>query len=250
MKIRRILHQIITLVKKDLLREWRTKEISISTLAFSIVLLFIFTFGFYSKNEGLDPRISKLLIANGFEPTVNGMTVIFPGILWVSIIFSATLAIGRSFAQEQEEGCLRAIALIPHAGISLYVAKLILNLIYIIGFEIFLVPLIAFIFDVPLSAHLFQYIGVIAAGTLGYAAIATLVSAMMVNSRLRDVMIPILLYPLIIPLLMGCLVVTKNIYLQTPDFSVSNYLRILFATDIVFLIVSGILFKWVLEAIE
>lgn len=246
-----VFRQVKTIIAKDLVREWRTKEVSISTLAFSIVLLFIFTFGFYvPDNAALNLKIAAFLKSQGLQESVSATAVVFPGVLWISIMFSATIAVGRTFAQEQEEGCLRALALVPGAANSLFIAKFLLNLIYIIAFEVVLVPLISLLFDVPFMAHSVEYLSVIAAGTIGYAAIATLVSAMMVNSRLRDVMIPILLYPLIIPLLIGCLVVTKDIYLDLPDTSIWNYLKILFAVDVVFIAVSVVLFKWVLEAIE
>lgn len=243
--------QVKTIIAKDLIREWRTKEVSISTLAFSLVLLFIFTFGFYvPDNTELNLKIAAFLESQDLKDSFNSTAIVFPGVLWISIMFSATIAVGRTFAQEQEEGCLRALALIPGAANSIFIAKFLLNLIYIVGFEIILVPLITLLFDVPFWINGAEYISVISAGTIGYAAIATLVSAMMVNNRLRDVMIPILLYPLIIPLLIGCLVVTKDIYLGLPDTSIFNYLKILFVIDIVFIAISVVLFKWVLEAIE
>lgn len=251
MNLTTLFRQVRTIIAKDLVREWRTKEVSISTLAFSIVLLFIFTFGFYvPDNTDLNLKIAAFLKSQGLEGNISATAVIFPGVLWISIMFSATIAVGRTFAQEQEEGCLRALALVPGAANSLFIAKFLLNLLYIVAFEVVLVPLISLLFDVPFWSNGAQYFAVIAAGTIGYAAIATLVSAMMVNSRLRDVMIPILLYPLIIPLLIGCLVVTKDIYLNQPNASILNYLKILFAVDIVFIAISVVLFKWVLEAIE
>ncbi len=251
MSARRTLRQIKTIVAKDLLREWRTKEVTISTLAFSVVLLIIFTFGFYVPDDPLlYQKFAEFLALQDIQRSIDPKAVVFPGVLWISIIFSATIAIGRTFAQEQEEGCLRALALVPGAGHSIFIAKFILNLLYIAAFEVVLVPLIALLFDVPILSHAGAYFAVIAAGTIGYAALATLVSAMMVNSRLRDVMIPILLYPLIIPLMIGCLVVTKNIFLGDPHFNLFSYLKVLFAVDVVFLALSISLFKWVLEAIE
>ena len=229
--------QFFAIVKKDLIREARTKEVSITTIAFSILLLFIFVFSFFTSQNKSDLE-EMALVAD-----------IFPGVLWVSIVFSATLAVSRTFAQEKDDGCLRALALIPGAASSLYASKLVLNLIFIFGFQIFLVPVIALVFDVSLADNLLPYIASVIAGSVGFAAIATIVAAMMVNSKMRDVMIPILVYPLIIPMLIGSLVITRNIYLGDVE-AAWRYIRVLCAIDVLFVVICALLFRWVLEAIE
>ena len=113
-----------------------------------------------------------------------------------------------------------------------------------------LVPLIVLLFGVSLEGFYAEHLAVIAIGTIGFSALGTIVSAMMVNHNMRDVMIPILLYPLLVPMLIGCVVVTKMLLDGDPSVDHWKYLRILAAIDVVYIAISAGLFRWVLEAIE
>ena len=114
--------QTAAIVRKDLRRELRTREVTTTTVAFSVLLMVIFAFGFYRRGEEA--------------------AHIFPGALWISILFAGTLAIGRTFQDERDSGCLRALALIPGTRLSLYLGKLLLNLSFMVIFELALVPLL------------------------------------------------------------------------------------------------------------
>lgn len=224
------LRQTLAIVRKDLRRELRTGETLVTTTAFSVLLMVIFTFAFYQD-----------------ETTV---AFVFPGILWVAVVFAGMLAIGRAFAQEKESGCLRALALVPNTHTSLYCGKLFINLLFMGVFEAVLVPFLALAFDVEVSAHLGWYLLILAAGTLGFAALGTLISAMLVHSRLKDVLLPIVLFPLIVPLLIGGVKATAML-LGTPDYAaVWGWAKVMLAMDGVFVIGSLMLFRWVLSAIE
>jgi len=225
-----VVDQIRAVVSKDLRRELRTREVTTTTIAFSVLLMVIFAFAFYKNDESV--------------------ALIFPGILWVSIIFASTIAITRTFDQEKDGGCLRALALIPGTEVSLYLGKLIINLMFLGIFEVVLVPLIALSFDVPLFDSLLEYSAVVASVTLGFAAIGTLVSAMLVHSHLRDVMLPILLYPLAVPLLIAGVKVTAMIFNNEPSEHVWTWIRVVAGADVLFIFVSVWLFRWVLSAIE
>lgn len=222
--------QVVALLKKDLTREWRTREITTTTLSFSILLVVVFTFAFYTSDE----QAASLL----------------PGILMTSIIFTGTLALGRTFFQEKESGCLRAVALIPGSGTSLYWAKFLINLFYLLLFELLLVPITVLAFGVSVGPVWPQFLAVIFGVTVGFAAHGTLVGAMLVHSHLRDVMLPILLYPLAIPLFLAGVKVTSDL-LTTGDPTASlASIRTIFALSVVFIAVSSMLFRFVLEAIE
>ena len=221
--------QTTALIAKDLRRELRTKEVTITTMAFALLLMVIFAFAFFVDEDSA--------------------VHVFPGVLWISVVFTATLAISRTFVQERDNSCLRALALVPGTEGSLYLAKFIVNVLFVATFELVLVPALVTIFDVPFSAHVVPHLAVIVAGTLGFIALGTMVAAMMVHNQMRDVMMPILLYPLAIPLLVAAVEITKRIVMDDLS-SVWNYLQIVAAMDIAYFVLSLMLFRWVLRAIE
>jgi heme exporter protein B len=190
----------------------------------------IFTFAFYQREETV--------------------AFVFPGILWVAIIFAGMLAIGRTFAQEQESGCLRALALIPNTQTSLYCAKLLVNLIFMALFEAVLVPLLALAFSVDVLANAGWFLLILMAGTVGFAALGTLISAMLVHSNLKDVLLPLVLFPLAVPLVIGGVKAT-GMLMGTPDYAgVQMWALVMLAIDAAFLVGSLLMFRWVLSAIE
>lgn len=222
--------QVLGLVLKDLRREWRSKEILTTTIAFALLLMLIFTFSFYQGD-----RTTPL---------------VFPGLLWVSIAFSGSLAVGRTFLDEKESGCLRALALIPGMSKSLYMAKFLTNFVFLCLFEIVLVPLLVLSFDPQLSGHWGLFALSVLAGTLGLTAMGTLMAAMLVHHRLREVMLPIIMYPLLMPLFIGG---TKSVGALMGEGQLDVYwmwLKLMLGMDAVFLIGAQWMFKWVLESIE
>ncbi|MFU8806625.1 MAG: heme exporter protein CcmB [Bradymonadaceae bacterium] len=223
-------HQIATLILKDLRRELRTLEIITTTVAFSILLLVIFTFAFYQHDDTA--------------------RLVFPGILWVAIIFAGTLAISRTFAQEKEGGCLRALALVPGTHLSLYYSKLVVSMIFLIVFELVLVPFLALSFNVNILDQLGAYTITILAGSIGFVALGTLLAAMLVHSHLREVLLPILLYPLLVPLLIVGVKITGALFDGATLSELRGWLQLLIAMDIAYIFMGQFLFRWVLSAIE
>jgi heme exporter protein B len=222
--------QIAAITGKDLRREWRTREVITTTIAFATLLMLIFAFSFYRTDERT--------------------AFVFPGILWVAILFTGTLTVNRAFADEKESGCLRALALIPGTGASMYVGKLLTTLLFMAAFEVVLVPLLMLAFDVSLSGHWDVMLSALAAGTLGFAAVGVLVGAMLVHHRLREVMVPLLLYPMIAPLLIGG-VKSVGIAMEAKGMGAAwEWIRAMLAMDVVFIVGGQALFRWVLSAIE
>jgi heme exporter protein B len=225
-----LLGQIVTITGKDLTREWRTREVVTTTVAFATLLMLVFAFSFYRTGE----RVA----------------FVFPGILWVAIVFTGTLTVNRAFAGEKESGCLRALALIPGTGTSMYAGKLLTTLLFMAAFEVVLVPLLMLAFDVSMAGRWAVFVAALGAGTLGFGALGVLVGAMLVHHRLREVMVPLLLYPLIAPLLIGG-VKAVGIALEMRGLAPAwEWIRAMLAMDVVFIIGGQALFKWVLSAIE
>ncbi|MBA2661910.1 MAG: heme exporter protein CcmB [Bradymonadaceae bacterium] len=222
--------QTLTLLLKDLRREVRTKEILTTTVSFAVLLMVVFTFAFYQDDESVK--------------------IVFPGILWVSILFSGVLAIGRTFAQEKDGGCLRAIALIPGTDLSLYYAKLIINLLFLLTFEAILLPILALAFNVAIVAQLPLYAVALVVPTLGFVAIGTLIAAMLVHSHLREVLLPVLLFPLAVPLIIVGVKITAALFEGADFATIWPWLKLAVAMDFVYVFIAQFLFRWVLSAIE
>lgn len=228
--IPRLLRQTLAILRKDLRREWRSREILTTTIAFAVLLMVIFTFAFYHDEETT--------------------SLVFPGILWVAIVFTGTLAIGRTFQHERQSNSLRALALIPGSEYSLYLGKFIVNLLFMVLFELALVPLLIFTFSVDVSGTLLLHVVTILVGTIGFSALGTLVSAMLVRSELREVLLPIVLYPLLIPLLIAGVQVTAALLEGAGWQEVGFWIQAMIAVDIAYIAVSIALFRWVLSAVE
>ncbi len=226
-------HQTWTLFRKDLLRELRSKEITTTTLAFAVLLIIVFTFAFYDRNQ------------------VTSSGQVFPGILWVSLLFSGTLALGRTFQDEKDSGCLRALAMIPGTTVSLFASKFTLNLLLLVFFECLLLPLLGLAFNVPwatiLSPELLASLGM---GTVGFAALGTLLSAMLVHHKMREVMLPLLLYPLLIPLVIAGVKSTTLLYHGEEYENAISWLRAMAVMDVMFVVGAQLMFRWVHDAIE
>ena len=170
-------------LKKDFAIELRSYEIVSTTLFFAVASVAIFSFAFVK--EGRAPEDAAA------------------GILWIAIAFSGTLALGRTFERERYGETLKALLLAPAPRPAIYIGKMLGIVTLLLATEVVLVPLIAFLFDAPLFARPLLLGTLLVLGTIGYAAVGTLFAAMLIRARTRDVMLPILLYPITIPVLIA-----------------------------------------------
>jgi heme exporter protein B len=179
----RFLETVWLVTRKDLLIEARSKEILFTTLFFAVSCVLVFAFGFVREGRPLGDAAA--------------------GILWIAIAFSGTLALGRAFERERQSETLRALMMSPIDRPALYVGKLCGVLLLLGAVEAIVVPLVGLMFQAPLFAHPFLMLGLLAAGTLGFSAVGTLFAAMLVRARSRDVLLPVLLYPITIPVIIA-----------------------------------------------
>lgn len=170
-------------VRKDLRIEIRSREILYTTLFFAASCVLVFAFGFVREGRPLEEAAA--------------------GILWIAIAFSGTLALGRAFDRERHNETLRALMLAPVPRPALYVGKLLGVLALLGAVELIVVPLIALMFQAPLFAHPLLLLALLLTGTVGFAAVGTLFAAMLVRARSRDVLLPVLLYPMTIPVIIA-----------------------------------------------
>jgi heme exporter protein B len=206
-------------LRKDFAIEVKSLEVLTTTLFFAISCVLIFAFAF---------------VKNGQAPEDAAA-----GILWIAIAFSGTLALGRTFERERYGETLRALLLAPAPRPALYVGKLLGMLALLAVAEALLVPLIAFLFQAALFSRPLLLAGILAGGTVGFSAVGTLFAAMLVRARSRDVLLPILLYPITIPVIIGGVRGTAALLASPVDEAGAiMWIGILTAFDVVFVTLS------------
>jgi heme exporter protein CcmB len=157
------------------------------------------------------------------------------GILWIAIAFSGTLALGRTFERERYAETVRALLLAPTPRAAIYVGKLLGIVLLLVTAELFLVPLVALLFSAPLFARPWALVVLLLSGTVGFAAVGTLFAAMLVRSRTRDIMLPILLYPITVPVIIAGVRGTAALVLPSPDEAAAGmWIALLGSFDVVF----------------
>jgi heme exporter protein B len=219
------MNKIWAIFRKDLLIELRTKDSFNSMLFFGVVVLVIFNFAL----ESLSVRSAA------------------PGVLWVAFAFSGTLGLNRMFAAEKENGCLQGLMLIPADRGVIYLGKALAATVFmlIVEFIIFIFSLI--FFNLTVWAEIPYLVLIFFIGTLGFTAVGTLLSAIAVNTKMREVLLPIILFPVILPILINAVEAT-NIVLNTSDYGALKLpLTIMSVFTIVLGTIAYLLFEHVLE---
>ena len=172
------------ILRKDLTVEVRSGEIAYTTLFFAVSCILMFAFA---------------LVREGRAPEDGAA-----GLLWIAIAFAGTLALGRTFERERQSETLRALLLAPTARPAVYVGKLLGIVALLAAVEVVLVPLVALLFQARgLIDHPFWLAAILASGTIGFASVGTLFAAMLIRARSRDVLLPVLLYPVIVPVMIA-----------------------------------------------
>ena len=203
------------LLRKDFTVEVRSLEIAYTTVFFAVSCVLVFAFA---------------LVQEGRTPEGGAA-----GILWIAISFAGTLALGRTFERERQSETLRALLLAPAGRPAIYVGKLLGIVLLLLAAEVLLVPLVAFLFQAPLLARPAWLVVVLVAGTIGFAAVGTLFAAMLVRARSRYVLLPVLLYPITVPVMIAG--VRGTAALLQPEFDagiVRFWLALLVCFDVVF----------------
>ncbi|HTR21134.1 MAG TPA: heme exporter protein CcmB [Gemmatimonadales bacterium] len=208
--------------RKDLLLEFRSRTAILSAVVFTALVLVIFEFG--------------------RDPTAVATLDLAPSILWVTFSFAAMLGLNRAFQSELENQALDGLLLSPVSRVSLYWGKLLANLAFVAVVELVGLLLFTLFFNVPVGRILAPLLGVIALATIGFIAVGTLFSAMVIRTRFAELMLPVLLLPFLIPPLVGAVQVTAKLLAGRPLSEVGGWLRLLLAYDIVFVSLASILF--------
>lgn len=202
--------------RKDLVIELRSREILYTTLFFAVSCVLVFAFGFVEEGRAIEGAAA--------------------GILWIAIAFSGTLALGRTFERERQSETIRALLMTPVDRPALYVGKLAGVVWILAAVEVIVVPLIALMFQARLFEHPLLVAGLLASGTIGFAAVGTLFAAMLGRARSRDVLLPVLLYPITIPVIIAGVRGTAALLQAEPDLVMARtWLSMLVFFDVVFI---------------
>ena len=206
-------------MRKDLTVEMRSREIVYTTVFFAASCVLVFAFALVREGRPLEDASA--------------------GILWISIAFAGTLALGRTFERERHTETLRALMLAPSDRPAIYVGKLLGILALMAIVEAVLVPLVGLLFHAPIFARPHWLFVLLAAGTIGFASVGTLFAAMLVRARSRDVLLPVLLYPITIPVIIAGVRGTAAIFQATPDEPMARFwAALLVFFDVVFVTLS------------
>lgn len=221
------LKKVLAIVEKDLRLELHTLAMLSSMFVFSLLVMVIFNFAFELR-KGNIPQVA-------------------PGILWVAFAFAGILGLNRSFLVEKEKETLLGLMLTPVDRSALYLGKFFSNFIFIGLVELFSLPFFAIFFNYSFLPFIFPLILVIFLGTVGFISVGTIFSAMAVTTRMREVIMPILQFPIVAPVIIAAVKLTGRI-LQGKSWAGDNpWLNLLIVFDIIFVTISFLLFEYVIE---
>lgn len=216
---------VLAITRKDLSAEWRSRELFTAMLVFSLLVILIFNFAL-----DLNPKIQQEVSA---------------GVLWATFVFAGTLGLNRSMAVEKDRGCLDGLLLAPVDRAAIYLGKVLANLVFMFMVELIVLPVYSILYNI----NLFQpgLLLIILLGSIGYTVAGTLLSSMAVQTRTRDMLLPILLFPVVLPVLISA-VRASSFFLQGQSMDlIWPHLNLLIAFDVIYTAVAYMLFDFVVE---
>ena len=216
---------VLALLWKDLLLELRTKDIVVSVLLFALLVIVVFNFA--------------------IDPTPDMVAVVAPGILWVAFTFGGVLGLTRSFALEKEGGSLHGLMLAPVGRDAIFFGKMLGNFLFMMLVEVIVFPIFAVLFDLSLVMP-----GLIPAAllaTLGFATVGTVFSAMAVNTRSREVMLPLLFFPVVLPVIVAAVEASGVIIRGEGGSDLTRWIPLLAVFDAIFIVVCPLAFNVVIQ---
>lgn len=218
----------LLLAKKDLLSELKTKQILVTQIIFAGLVIVVFSFA--------------------FDPANNTTKAVIPGIIWVIIVFAGILGLNRSFISEQRNDTIQGLLVAPMEAASIFLGKFIANFTMILIVELVSIPFLFLLFDFKMLGSVGDFILVIFVGSFGFISIGTFLAALAANSRSSEMLLPLLLFPITSPILIGVTQATRIILTDMSKLSSAlSWTQMVTAYDIIFFVVSFLLIDYVLE---
>ncbi|MGH9355453.1 MAG: heme exporter protein CcmB [Terriglobia bacterium] len=215
------------LLIKDLRIEWRQRETLASVCVFGILVVFLCDFA--------------------FEPAGEESLRLLPGVLWIAFIFAGILGFNRSFAAERENSCLEGLRLAPIEPGLIYLAKMAANFVFLAVAEAVIVFAAALWYNFSFLRVFKWFALIVLFGTLGYVAVGVIFGAVAANTRMRDVMLPVLQFPVAVPVFIGAIAATTGVLRGDPPGQYLDWVKLLIAFAVIFTVLSFMLFEFVLE---
>ncbi len=226
----------VALVRKDLLTERRSKAAFNAMAFFAAMVLFIFSFALGPDAPGMTAETGETLLQ-----------YLWPGLLWVAIFFTGILALGRSFQMEMEGGGMEALRVYPGDKKAIYLGKLVANLVVLGAMELLLIPVSAVLYNIDLWAKIPALLGITLLGSVGFAAVGTFYAALTANLRAREVMLPLLLFPVLVPVVVAAVKATTLVVRGDPMGELWVWIRVAGLIDLILLTVCMLTFEFALE---
>ena len=216
---------VLALLWKDILLELRTKDIIVSVLVFALLVIVIFNFA--------------------ISPTPQTVTYVAPGILWVAFTFGGVLGLNRSFALEKDRGNIQGLLLAPVGRDTIYFGKMLGNCLFMLIVEIIVFPVFAVLYNFSLLEPGLIPVAILA--TLGISAVGTVFSAMAVNTRSREVMLPVLFFPVVARVIIAAVEASGAVIRGVTGGDLTRWVSLLAVFDAVFLVISPFAFNFIVE---
>ncbi len=227
--------KFLEIAGKDLKAEFRTKQMLNSMMIFALLVIVIFSFALGNEASIFIPALNRKIT-----------DLLAPGMLWIAFTFAGMLGLSRSFAGEKEEGCLEGLKLCPVDRAEIYNGKVISNAVLMFLMEITTVPIFVVLFNYDIKNILGLTI-VFILGTFGFIFVGTLLSALTVNTRTRELLLPVILFPVLIPVILSAVTATGTMLSSGEISQISEDLKILAIYDIIFFVVAQLVFEYTIE---
>jgi heme exporter protein B len=214
------------ILSKEVRAEFRARELLNTTLVFAFVVIVMFSFA--------------------FDPTASESRRFGPGLLWIALLFAGSLMLQPSFAREHANDTLDALCLAPVSPFSILLGKIAANFVFLTVCEVVLLPVFAVLYNVSLLPVLGRLVFVLMLGTFGLTITGTVFSAVAAQARMRELLLPLLLLPVLVPLLLAAVEATAGLLADTPELQ-RTWLEILIGFDVIFFTASWLLSDFLLE---
>jgi len=215
------------IARKDLAIEFRTRSAFLAALTFSLIAIAIFYFA--------------------WDATAVGAVDLAPGVLWVIFTFSGLLGLHRSFGVEEADRAIDALLASPVDREAVFLGKAIANLAFVLGVQAVAIPAVALFYNLPLTRVLAPLAGIALLAAIGLVSVGTLFSSMASNTRLAELLLPVLALPFFVPVVLPAAQSTARLLAGRPVAEAMSWLRILIAFDIVFVVACALAFPFTLE---
>ncbi|MDD2471593.1 MAG: heme exporter protein CcmB [Dehalococcoidales bacterium] len=219
------LRDAFTIASKDVLTEIRTREVLSSVVIFAVLVIIIFNFAFGSSEQAAG--------------------LVAPGILWVTFAFTGILSLNRSFILEKEEDCIEGLMVAPLSREAVYLGKFFGNVFFIILIQLIVIPIFSLLFNISFFNLELLLITILA--TLGFASVGTLFAAMAVNTRARELVLPILFFPVITPVIIAAVNASAQVLDGQSFGAIAQWLGVIGAFDVIFIVASYLIFSFIIE---